>query len=626
MSVKLKITLFITILIIVSLGVTIGYLSYGKYKPALEEEVVSRLSVQLNYINKIMKPIITNNWKENDTVLLNAIAEMFKTNPELLYFVIAKKKKNRYYTHAVYRRNIILLKEKKRVEPIQSSTIEKIFRFKGGRWPIKLKENRHIITASLNYYTDVKKEFSTNSKQIDTYITSLSTLKASNINLLNTFYSVKKKRIKKSEKRKQIRMLNKRFNLNLYSYIKLKKKLKNFLRKHNNFLEKSDDIFSSLGNKIKISMDKILTVKDYNSAILEIINTKKRSRGSLTSIVSKKNKEIQKILKELKFIKLFYTKSFTKELRNFEFINEIKLLFPVGTKNEYSLYEEINLMKIYKPIKYFGATKGFFEIGVSENEIMSKIRPIINSSIKSSVYIILAGLLMGLLIALYMIFPIKKLEKGADEITKDLSYRIKMNRKDEFGKFAGTFNNLADQLTEELTKYEKLYQDATEDGLTKLMVRKYFMETLKSELSNAKKENRSTSLFMTDIDHFKKFNDTYGHQTGDIVLGEVAKVLRKNLRKNRVRNDIAGRYGGEEFVVLLPDTTEEEAMKAAERIRKEIEEMEVVSTDGKKLKVTISIGVATMDNSDIEPDALIERADKALYNSKETGRNKVSYG
>jgi len=79
MSVKLKITLFIAILIVVSLGITIYYLSFEKYKPALEKEVVSRLTVQLNYINKIMKPIITEGWKENNTILLNAIAEMFKT-------------------------------------------------------------------------------------------------------------------------------------------------------------------------------------------------------------------------------------------------------------------------------------------------------------------------------------------------------------------------------------------------------------------------------------------------------------------------------------------------------------------------------------------------------------------
>jgi len=623
MSVKLKITLFIAILIVVSLGITIYYLSFEKYKPALEKEVVSRLTVQLNYINKI----ITEGWKENNTILLNAIAEMFKTNPELLYFTITRKgKKSKYYTYSVYRRNIITVKEEKEPEPYEVYTIENINRIKGGRWIVKLKEDRKIINASLNYYSDLKNDFVTNSRIVSSFYSNLNVLKSSNVNLLKQIYLTKKKRMSRKEKSKLISKAYKSLNLNLRTYSRIRKKMKKFVNQHTDFLDKADEIFSYINEKKHINILRLTTLKEYNMELTDLLTENKKIRGSLISIVNKKNREVSKILNYLKNLKRAYTGFLNKDIKKFEYIKEVKILFPVGKTKDKDLFKKISLMKLYKPIKYFNVTKGYFEIGVSEDEILTKIKPIINSGVKSSLYIILIGLLAGLLIALYIIFPIKKLEKGVEEIKKDTKYRIKIKRKDEFGKFAETFNDLATQLTEELKKYEKLYQEATEDGLTKLMVRKYYMETLKSELENAKKEKRPTSLFMTDIDHFKKFNDTYGHQTGDIVLAEVAKVLRKNLRTNRVRNDVAGRYGGEEFCVLLPDTKKEEALKAAERIRKEIEDMVVKSTDGKDLKVTISIGVATQDDSDIEPEKLIERADNALYNSKETGRNKVSYG
>ena len=186
-------------------------------------------------------------------------------------------------------------------------------------------------------------------------------------------------------------------------------------------------------------------------------------------------------------------------------------------------------------------------------------------------------------------------------------------------------NYLSDELTEELNKYEALYKDATEDELTKLMVRRYFMEMLKTELKNAGKEKRPTSLFMTDIDHFKKFNDTYGHQTGDLVLTAVAAVLLKNTRSSGIRMDVAGRYGGEEFAILLPDTDKEVALKIAERVRRDIEDMVVKSDEGKDLRVKISIGVHTSDESAITSEEIIKKADIGLYQSKENGRNRVTF-
>jgi diguanylate cyclase (GGDEF)-like protein len=129
---------------------------------------------------------------------------------------------------------------------------------------------------------------------------------------------------------------------------------------------------------------------------------------------------------------------------------------------------------------------------------------------------------------------------------------------------------------------------------------------------------------MTDIDFFKGVNDTYGHAVGDLVLKTIAKVIRGQLREY----DIAGRYGGEEFSILLPFTKIEEAKMVAERLRKAIEEKVIdiskINPDSeiKEISVTLSLGIYEMQESDNDED-LLKKADKALYEAKNTGRNKV---
>lgn len=171
----------------------------------------------------------------------------------------------------------------------------------------------------------------------------------------------------------------------------------------------------------------------------------------------------------------------------------------------------------------------------------------------------------------------------------------------------------------------KLYNMAITDGMTKLYLHRYLQTRLEEELERAKRYKREVSFLMTDIDHFKKFNDTYGHQIGDEVLKKVASIIKSRARKS----DIAARYGGEEFAVVLPETSEDGAMQMAEYIRKEIEES-ILEVEGRGLKITISIGVSHFNgNSPIEisKEELIKRADTALYKSKESGRNRVTkYG
>jgi len=129
------------------------------------------------------------------------------------------------------------------------------------------------------------------------------------------------------------------------------------------------------------------------------------------------------------------------------------------------------------------------------------------------------------------------------------------------------------------------------------------------------------SVILLDIDHFKKFNDRFGHQAGDAVLKGVAAALKGAVRSF----DIAARYGGEEFAVILPETTEEAAREIAERIRRSVSMYPFASEDGKSVRVTASVGIATAPENGSTPAALIKQADAALYHSKEEGRNRVTH-
>lgn len=166
-----------------------------------------------------------------------------------------------------------------------------------------------------------------------------------------------------------------------------------------------------------------------------------------------------------------------------------------------------------------------------------------------------------------------------------------------------------------------LYEMATTDMMTKLKIHHYFHTLLVEEISRATRLSRPLSIIMADIDHFKKLNDTYGHQAGDMVLINVAKIIKDSIRQI----DVPSRYGGEEFSVILPGTEIHEALVVAERIRQNVEKS-VIIYDDKELRATISIGVTQYD-PDLDPskNTLIERADKALYISKRNGRNLVSF-
>lgn len=172
--------------------------------------------------------------------------------------------------------------------------------------------------------------------------------------------------------------------------------------------------------------------------------------------------------------------------------------------------------------------------------------------------------------------------------------------------------------------YSEILKHATMDALTGLNNRRQFEIRLNQEFATAKRKNKKLCCMMTDIDYFKKINDTYGHIAGDIVLKKVASIIESQLREY----DTASRYGGEEFCILLPYTTIEEAKFVAERLRKKVESEKIdisqAYSEQKEVQVTISIGVSEFNEHTIlTPKDLYKKADEALYQAKEQGRNRV---
>ena len=184
--------------------------------------------------------------------------------------------------------------------------------------------------------------------------------------------------------------------------------------------------------------------------------------------------------------------------------------------------------------------------------------------------------------------------------------------------FCEILSQQAGQAILQLRNLQELRRLATSDGLTGLANRRAFFERLEAEVSRCRRYPNPLSLALVDVDHFKRVNDRYGHPAGDEVLRRVAQTLRELARET----DLVARYGGEEFAMLLPSTDEAGAAALAERVRKGIERMEV-TWEGRPIPVAASLGVATLQGEADTGEALVSRADQALYAAKETGRNRV---
>lgn len=173
--------------------------------------------------------------------------------------------------------------------------------------------------------------------------------------------------------------------------------------------------------------------------------------------------------------------------------------------------------------------------------------------------------------------------------------------------------------------YETIERQAVIDALTEIPNRQSFSETMEKEFKRSQRDRVPLSVIMCDIDHFKEYNDNYGHTQGDACLKKIAQTIRNSLKR---AGDFCARYGGEEFIVILPNTSHDGAMRVAERIRSNVEEMGIVHKKSLPARViTVSLGAATLgDTATLHSlEQLIKYADRALYRAKEQGRNQVQF-
>jgi len=215
--------------------------------------------------------------------------------------------------------------------------------------------------------------------------------------------------------------------------------------------------------------------------------------------------------------------------------------------------------------------------------------------------------------------------KSVQEILQEANIRLSLMNLDyaQMNKQLIQAKIALEKLTAELEEKNKVLDNlANLDGLTGVYNHRFFQNTLEQEVSRAIRRESMLSLILVDIDNFKIFNDTYGHQTGDFVLKAFAETLKKHLRNY----DTLARYGGEEFVVILPETTDEEAIIVAEKLRRAVED-QTYRDKRDSYKVTASFGVASCSPGivdDFTKSLFINNADEALYDAKDKGRNRVS--
>jgi len=201
-----------------------------------------------------------------------------------------------------------------------------------------------------------------------------------------------------------------------------------------------------------------------------------------------------------------------------------------------------------------------------------------------------------------------------------LSGRAVTRLEPETKAFLGQIANQAHIVLENARLFDRIKNMAIRDGLTDLYNHRHSVELVGSEFQRVGRYAAAVSLLMIDVDHFKAVNDEHGHPAGDAVLRELSRLLKEHVRTV----DSVGRYGGEEFVVLLPHTAADEAHQTADRLRRSIEAHAFRHGDG-VLRVTASVGVATYPGDGVaSAEDLIRAADNALYRAKQAGRNQVA--
>lgn len=222
------------------------------------------------------------------------------------------------------------------------------------------------------------------------------------------------------------------------------------------------------------------------------------------------------------------------------------------------------------------------------------------------------------LIRLHLIHPLQRIDKALSNLAVDRpAPDFKPSAMGEIHAVEEAIGELHASLVQNEAARHALEDLANKDGLTGLMNRRHFMQAAGAELQRAQRYRRPVSVGMADLDAFKKLNDSYGHAAGDAVLRAFAELAGDVLRQS----DLVCRYGGEEFAFLFPESTPAEAERLAERLRARFAELDIAIPDGRRVRVTLSLGLADATSAPIE--AALRRADEALYEAKRQGRDRV---
>ena len=249
------------------------------------------------------------------------------------------------------------------------------------------------------------------------------------------------------------------------------------------------------------------------------------------------------------------------------------------------------------------------------------IAPFVQKYVEGSIKSFLAGTLIWFMVFLFIAWsliawvnrPLKKITNCLkNEDVREIQELMKQPT--EFGRICWLIGEFFQQK-------EQLKYSANHDALTGILNRGAILGYLDKEISRSQRQETPLSVIIVDLDHFKQVNDTYGHLSGDIVLKEVASLMRSVLRET----DYIGRYGGEEFIVLAPGCNDREVNHLAERLKHVISEREIAVEGDEKLRVTASLGITSYNkNVDDKRETVIARADEALYRSKKNGRNRIT--
>ncbi len=387
---------------------------------------------------------------------------------------------------------------------------------------------------------------------------------------------------------------------------------------------KSEKIVASLVLALKRYPEELNTAEFRKTRkkrkILEEIENTVKPLLSKYIIFSDNGKIITKSKKEI-FLPKTYLADGLRSLSNKTF---------TGRDYYLTIDEKEFVMNFYVPLNDYGLNNTVLYLPYSIKDVKHSLKSLYSQAILMVIITSIFHILFAIILYRVIILPISILIRGSKKIANgDLTARVHLKNEDEFGILANYFNQMADSIKSKIDNLaiakDKIEKIAITDDLTGLYNRRFMFLRIREEMNRSIRTMSSLAFILLDIDHFKSFNDTHGHQVGDFVLKKVAETVRESCREI----DTVSRYGGEEIAVIAPECSVENLLQLSERIRVAIENCKI-DINNEKLSVTVSIGSVSFDLELLEaigaPEVLIHFADVALYRAKANGRNRCEIG